>query len=291
MSRRLLITGASGFIGSHVASEARRRGYRVTGLDRRGSATADFESIRADIRDREHMARVVKDQDYVVHLAAVTSNVEFIKNPADCYDVNANGFLNVIEAAARSGCQRFVYASSAAVYLDGFSEDTVIDINRQGNHYAKTKIINEMIARSYAQIHQMRTSGLRFFNVYGNGENAKGDYASIVTIFLRAKSKGEPLVVYGDGRQARDLIHVTDAARLTMDLLEKGDEEIYNIGTGAATSFNDIARMIDPHRIQYVPNPLRDYQYYTKADTRRLRETVGDYRPADVLTGIRKMTV
>jgi UDP-glucose 4-epimerase len=291
MSKRVLITGASGFIGSYVAKEALRRGYRVTGLDSRGSVTADFEFIQADIRDRARMAWVVKDQDCVIHLAAVTSNVEFIKNPVNCYDVNANGFLNVIEAAAQSGGQRFVYASSAAVYLDGFSEDTVIDINRQGNHYAKTKIMNEMVARSYAQIHRLRITGLRFFNVYGNGENAKGDYASIVTIFLKAKSKGEPLVVYGDGRQARDLIHVTDAAQLTMDLLEKGDGEIYNVGTGSATSFNDIARMIDPHRIQYVPNPLTDYQYYTKADTRRLRETLGDYRPADLPTGIRNTSV
>jgi nucleoside-diphosphate-sugar epimerase len=286
MSKRLLITGASGFIGGYVAKEALRRGYRVTGLDRRGSGTGGVEAIRADIRDREHMMRVVKDQDCVIHLAAVTSNVEFIKNPAECYDVNANGFLNIIEAAAQSGCERFVYASSAAVYLDGFSEDTVIDIARQGNHYAKTKIMNEMVARSYAQIRRMRTIGLRFFNVYGNGENAKGDYASIVTIFLKAKSKGEPLVVYGDGRQARDLIHVTDAATLTMDLLEQGDAEIYNVGTGAAMSFNDIARMIDPDHIEYVPNPLTDYQYYTRADTRRLRKTLGDYRPADLPTGI-----
>jgi nucleoside-diphosphate-sugar epimerase len=291
MSQRLLITGAAGFIGSYVAKEAVRRGYRVTGLDCRAPETGGFDSIQADIRDRQYIARILKDQDGVIHLAAVTSNVEFIKNPADCYDVNTNGFLNVIEAAAQSGCRRFVYASSAAVYLDGFSEDTVIEIARQGNHYAKTKIMNEMVARSYAQIYKMRTTGLRLFNVYGNGENAKGDYASIVTIFLKARSKGEPLVVYGDGRQARDLIHVTDAATLTMDLLEQGDGDIYNVGTGTATSFNEIARMIDPHHIQYVPNPLTDYQYYTKADTGLLRKTLGDYRPADLPTGIRNTSV
>src|SRR5262245_59150317 len=121
MSQRLLITGASGFIGRHVATEALRRGYRVTGLDCRGTEAGGFEYIQADMRGRAHIARVVRDQDGVIHLAAVTSNVEFIKSPADGYDVNVNGFLNVIEAAAQSGCHRFVYASSAAVYLDGFS--------------------------------------------------------------------------------------------------------------------------------------------------------------------------
>ncbi len=292
MTKRLLITGAAGFIGRYVAKEAVRRGYRVTGIDCRGVETGPIESIQADIRDRERMARIVKDQDCVIHLAAVTSNVEFIKNPLDCYDVNTNGFLNVIDAAARSGCHRFVYASSAAVYVDGFSEATVIDFKQQGNHYAKTKIMNEMVARSYSHIHKMRTTGLRFFNVYGNGENAKGDYASIVTIFLKAKSKGEPLVVYGDGRQSRDLIHVMDAARLTMDLLEKGDGDVYNVGTGVSTPFTEIAEMIDRHRIKYVPNPLSDYQYYTKADTRRLRELLGsDYRSADLPTGIRDTAV
>ena len=190
---RMLITGAAGFIGRYVAEEALRRGYRVTGTDRRASSPGGVDFVEADIRDKARMTQIMKDQDCVVHLAAVTSNVEFIKNPVECYEINASGFLNVIDAAARSGCRRFVYASSAAVYLGGFSEDAVIDLRKQGNHYAKTKLMNEMVAKSYERIHTMRATGLRFFNVYGTGENAKGDYASIVTIFLKARKNREPL--------------------------------------------------------------------------------------------------
>jgi UDP-glucose 4-epimerase len=290
MSGRLLITGGSGFIGRHVAEEAIRRGYRVTGLDRNDPHTDGIDVVKADIRDKDRVRQVVKDQDYVIHLAAITSNVEFIKSPADCYDINANGFLNVLDCAASSGCRRFVYASSAAVYLDTFSEDAPLDVRKRGNHYAKTKIMNEMVAKSYEHIHGMRTIGLRYFNVYGHGENDKGDYASIVTLFLKAKNDHRDLLVYGDGRQARDLVHVADAARVTLDLLEKGSDDVYNVGTGVATAYAEIAAMIDEHHVRYVPNPLPDYQYYTKAETSRLKGALGSYAFIGLREGMRDIT-
>jgi nucleoside-diphosphate-sugar epimerase len=291
MNRRLLITGVAGFIGRHVAAEALQRGYHVTGIDRQRLQDRRFEFVEADIRDQARMMQVLKGQDCVLHLAAITSNVEFWKNPLDCYEVNVQGFLNIVEAAVRGRCQRFVYASSAAVYLDGFSEEMVIDFRRQGNHYAKTKLMNEMVAKSYEHVHGLRATGLRFFNVYGKGENAKGDYASIVTIFLNALKKREPLVVYGDGTQSRDLIYVEDAARVTLDLLERGSDDIYNVGTGNSTTYTAIARMLDPNRINYIPNPLRDYQHYTRAETTRLRRVLRDYEFVDLKDGVRMLEV
>jgi UDP-glucose 4-epimerase len=275
--KRILVTGVSGFIGRHVAEEALRRGYHVTGVDRYASRIGGVEFIEADIRHRDRMVQALAGTDYVIHLAAITSNVEFMKKPADCYDINVNGFLSVIDAAGRCGCERLVYASSAAVYVDSFSERATIDFRAQTNHYAKTKMMNEMMAKSYEDVLEIKATGLRYFNVYGNGENEKGDYASIVTLFLKAKKNGEPLVVYGDGTQARDLVNVTDAARITLDALEKGSYDIYNIGTGVATAYRTIAEMIDKERIRYVPNPLPSYQYYTRAETGRVREIVGDY--------------
>ena len=287
MRDSLLITGVSGFIGRHVAQEALRRGYRVTGVDRVESRADGLEFIRADIRDRDRMTEVLRNKKYLVHLAAITSNVEFMRAPADCYDTNVNGFLNVVDAAVRGGCTRLVYASSAAVYVNVFSEGVSIDLESQNNHYAKSKIMNEMMAHSYADIVGMRITGLRYFNVYGNGENDKGDYASIVSLFLRAKKKGAPLVVYGDGSQARDLINVADAASVTMDLLENGSERVYNVGTGVATTYLAIAEMIAKEAVTFVPNPLTSYQYYTRADMTRLRKALGDYPFIDLKSGIR----
>jgi nucleoside-diphosphate-sugar epimerase len=281
--KTILITGVSGFIGRNVAEEALRRGYRVTGIDRRRSGLSAVEFMEGDVRDRWRMFEVTRGIDCVVHLAAVTSNVEFTNNPGNCYDINVNGLLSVIDAAVRNGCKRFVYASSAAVYVDSFSEDAVIDFSKQCNHYAKTKIMNEMVAKSYEDIYGIRTTALRYFNVYGKGENEKGDYASIVALFLHAQKNGEALVVYGDGEQARDLIDVTDAARITLDVAEKGPHQIYNVGTGIATTYKSIAARIDKDHVKYVRNPLTSYQYYTRADTQRVSTVMGKrkLRPLD----------
>ncbi len=276
MSKNMLVTGVSGFIGRHVAAEALGAGYRVRGVDRQRGHPAAVEFVEADIRDRARMGQVMKDIDCVVHLAAITSNVEFVKDSGECYDINVNGFLTVLDAAARAGCARLVYASSAAVYADGFSEETALDLRLQRNHYAKSKLMNEMMATSYEDVRQISTTGLRYFNVYGPGENEKGDYASIVTLFLKAKKKGESLVVYGDGRQARDLIHVADAARITLAAVEKASYPICNVGTGVATPYGTIAEVIDSRQVRYVPNPLPSYQHYTRAEMGRLREILGD---------------
>jgi len=291
MSNTMLITGVSGFIGRYIAEEALRRGYRVTGVDLRCSDTRGVEFIEADTRDKDRMFQVMRGQDCVVHLAAVTSNVEFVKNPLECYEINVNGFLNVVDAAAKGGCTRLVYASSSAVYLDTFSEETTIDFSKQTNHYAKAKLMNEMVASSYEEIHKVRTIGLRYFNVYGDGENAKGDYASIISLFRKAKRDGERLVVYGDGKQARDLINVKDVARISLDLLEKGSCSVYNVGTGVATEYLTIAKMIDRHNVVHIPNPLPSYQHYTRAETTRLREVLGDYQFVELQRGIRDLMV
>jgi UDP-glucose 4-epimerase len=289
MSPNLCITGVSGFIGGRVAEEAGRRGYNVTGVDRVESQAEGIEFVRADVRDKERMRQILKRQEFVIHLAAVTSNVEFVKDPGWGYDTNVVGFLNVMEAAARGDCKRLVFASSAAVYLDTFAEDAPIDVRRQTNHYAKSKLINEMTAESYAAISEMKTIGLRYFNVYGDGENEKGDYASIITLFLRAKAEGAPLLVYGDGKQARDLTNVIDAARVTMELLEKGSDDVYNVGTGVATSYGTIAGMIAKDAVRYVANPLTSYQYYTRAETARLRGVLGDYTFITLENGMKAM--
>ena|SRR5947209_1718240 len=164
--------------------EALRRGYRVTGIDRNRAPAGEVECILADVRDRAHIERLVKDHDCVTHLAAVTSSVEFIKNPMESDDTNVTGFLNVIDAAcakraATSSCMR---RARPFTRMD-FSEDVVIDVNRQGNHYAKSK--------AHCVRGDLRDAGdgSPIFNVYGNGGNEKGDYASIGTIFLKSQRR------------------------------------------------------------------------------------------------------
>ncbi len=275
---KLLVTGSSGFIGSHVAEEALNNGYYVRGLDLKENNNAAIDFVRGDIRDKMSVAKAMEDVDYVVHLAAITSVVEFEKNPLECFDNNVNGFLNILNAAYANGVKKVLYASSAAVYTgEHFSDSLPLDYSKQHNPYAQSKMMNEMHADYFSHSKGLKTVGLRFFNVFGEGENEKGQYASIATQFLKSRNEGKPLVIYGDGSQARDFVYVGDAAKITLMLLEKADNGIYNVGTGNAVPYERIADLIDREHKVHVANPLKAYQYLTKADTTKLIGTIGAF--------------
>ena len=280
-SRRgiLLITGGAGFIGRNVVRKALDSGYEVRVLDINSCKIEGVEQFRGDIRDREIVAKAVSGTDYIIHLAAITSVIEFEKNPVDCFDININGFLNVLNSARENMTNKVIYASSAAVYTgEHFSDTMPLDYSKQHNPYAQSKIMNEMHADYFSHSRGLHTIGLRFFNVFGDGENEKGLYASIATQFLKNKENGERLIVYGDGSQARDFIYVEDAAIIALKLLSKGKPGIYNVGTGKEVSYKHIANIIDKKNVKYVKNPLKSYQHLTKADTSKLLHVIGGYK-------------
>ena len=286
----ILVTGSSGFIGSHVAAEALKEGYRVKGLDLKENDNTAIEFVKGDIRDKSAVSKAMEGVDFIIHLAAVTSVVEFEKNPVECFDININGFMNVLWAAHEHKVKKALYASSAAVYTgEHFSDSMPLDYSKQHNPYAQSKMINEMHADYFFHSRGLDSIGLRFFNVFGDGENEKGQYASIATQFIKNKRRGEPLVVYGDGSQARDFINVNDVANITLMLLEKGSPGVYNVGTGNAFSYEHIAEIIDKSSIKHVDNPLKAYQYLTKADTSKLLREIGDYKFINLNEWIAKM--
>ena len=276
--KKILITGCSGFIGRNMSELALKKGYEVVGIDRKPCVVKGVDFRQIDITDKEKVAEAAEGIDAVIHLAAITSNIEFEKDLEKCYDINVNGFTNVIETAVQNKCQKFLYASSSAVYVDSFSEDSIIDIKKQRNHYAKTKLINEMMAQSYEDLYGLRTHGLRFFSVYGNGENDKGNYASIINLFFKEKAEGKPITVYGDGKQSRDMINVSDVTEISLTLMEKGKDMLYNVGTGECVAYNELAALIGGNSIIHINNPLSSYQYLTKADTKKLRTIIGEYK-------------
>lgn len=287
---KLLVTGGAGFIGKGVVRRALELGYKTTSFDLNECKVKGVESVIGDIRAREALTKAMDGNDYVIHLAAITSPLEFEKDMKGCNDINVTGTLNVFEAARQSKVKRVLYASSAAVYMNEFSETSVIPHFMLRNYYAKTKLINEMHAHSYRDAHGLDAVGLRFFNVYGPGENQKGAYASIISRIIASKAKGEKFVIYGDGTQARDHIHIDDASRITMLLLEKGKEEVYNVGTGTPLKYGDIAReILGENGFEYAENPLKSYQMLTKADTKRLLKAIGPYAFTDAKKAIKGM--
>jgi UDP-glucuronate 4-epimerase len=221
----ILVTGAAGFIGSTLALRLLERGDRVLGLDNlndyydvglkqarlaRLHASPGFEFEKADIADRERMARLFGERrfDAVMHLAAQAGVRYSIENPAAYVDANLLGFGNVIEGARRSEVGHFVFASSSSVYGANaklpFAEDDSID--HPVSLYAATKKANELMAHSYAHLYRLPCTGLRFFTVYGPW--SRPDMAMIK--FARGILAGEPIPVYNRGEMVRDFTYVDD---------------------------------------------------------------------------------
>lgn len=290
---KLFITGINGFIGGHIAREAQCRGYAVSGMDIKAGEGDLPEVTISDITDANAVedAMLASKPDYVLHYAAITASVEFKRDMARCLRINICGFINAIDSALKSGCKKFVYASSSAVYADSFSEDSRIDISTQSNYYARAKFMCELIAESHARQHPaMKVVGIRHFNTYGPMGAEKGEYANLINTFIMSKLNREPLIIYGDGSQSRDNIYVGDAVKLVLEVTEKADRGVYNAGSGQSTSFKRLAELIDKGNIRYVESPIpsQEYQHYTKADMGKTLALIGGFEFTDIGTGIAK---
>lgn len=291
--KKILITGCSGFIGRHAVNYAIKKGYGVVGFDLNPNRTKhrNFRFVKGDINDKAAVHAAAKGCDYILHLAAMTSLPDFQYDLYKNYGTNTSiGFLNVIDAAKSSKCRKFVYASSSAVYLDKYGEDDPIDIISLRNHYGKSKLMDDMLAQSYIDSSGLKAVGLRYFNIYGPGEDVKLR-PSPITKFKESKVKDGTITIFGDGKQAKDFIYIEDAIKITFKLLESSKScGVYNVGTGVATSFNSIAEYMKPKKIIYMKNPyLSSYIFYLKADTKKLLRTIGKYRFMTMKQGVAKL--
>ena len=255
---RWLVTGAAGFIGSHLVESLLAAGQIVTGLDDLSSGSianlsfaqnAPFNFMRGDIRDSAMCAAACRGVDYVLHHAAIGSVVRSVEEPVFVESVNGGGFATIMGAAADAGVKRVVYASSSAVYGDGGDH-----ARREGEElrplspYAAGKIGNEVYAKALAESHGMESVGLRYFNIYGPRQNPAGGYAAVIPKWISAVLAGEVVEIFGDGGQVRDFCHVSDVVRANMRAALSEDEaavnEVYNIGSGMAVTLNELLAMI-----------------------------------------------
>jgi UDP-glucose 4-epimerase len=253
---RVLVTGGAGFIGSHTVDRVLTEGFEVVVLDDLRSglleninahfSTGKFRFVRGDIRDSGLVKDLVRDVDAVVHLAALISVPESIKDPVLTNDVNVNGTLNLLKACVDFSVKRFVYASSCAVYGNAESLPIKEDCPaRPESPYGVSKLVAENYVHIYHEDFGLETVCLRYFNVYGPRQ-VFGDYSGVITQFISRLAKGLPLVIFGDGEQTRDFVQVQDVAEANMLALKNGGVagETFNIGTGAATTINQLANVL-----------------------------------------------
>lgn len=250
---RAIVTGGAGFIGSHLCERLAAEGHTVLAVDNfaagrgrvRNLAEAGVEIDETDIRDPSIESVVLSfGPDAIFHLAAQMIPVRSVADPVYDAEVNIVGTLRLLEAARRAGA-RFVNTSSGgAMYgeLDegasAFTEETV---GRPDSPYGVSKKVGEDYLRVYARIFGLSFVSLALGNVYGPRQDPEGE-AGVVAIFAGRLLRGEPCVIYGDGKQTRDFVYVDDVISAYLKALEGGEGETFNIGTGEETSVEELYR-------------------------------------------------
>ena len=285
----VLVTGGLGYIGSHVVPELLDRGWRVRIFDNNYrsdpnvavalKAMDNVDVIEGDVRYANAVDSAMLGVEAVVHLAAVCLN-KSISDPTESLDVNLLGTQNVLDAAARSSVSRFIYASSASVYGNPTSlpmKET--DKPAPLTPYCIAKLAGEQLLDFHGQTSKMTWLALRFFNVYGPGQQTDAYYTSVVLTFLRRLAAGDAPVIDGRGEQSMDFVHVTDVARAVgMALDSTATGQVLNVGTGTQTSIAELAdelTRILGSDAKPVFRPREVLVTQREASTERIREVLG----------------
>jgi UDP-glucose 4-epimerase len=252
---KVAVTGGAGFIGSHVAEELARRGYRVTIIDDLStgkmenletlSKNSNVEFIKGSVTDLAAMRKIFTGALFVFHLAALPSVHRSVEDPLAAHEVNATGTLNVLIAARDAGVKKVVYSSSSSVYGDTPKLPKREDmVPRPLSPYAVSKAAGESYCQVFEQVFNLPTASLRYFNVYGPRQDPNSQYAAVIPSFIKRTRAGEPPVIYGDGKQTRDFTFVKDVVTANILAAETGASGVYNIGRGERVTLNELARIV-----------------------------------------------
>ncbi|MFO1161057.1 MAG: NAD-dependent epimerase/dehydratase family protein [Reyranellaceae bacterium] len=245
-----LVTGGAGFIGSHLATALVAKGHGVTVLDNlstgfRQKVPAGARLVVGDILDKDVVDELVGEADACFHLAAIASVQRSIEDWAGTHRINLTGTINILDAARRSRSP-VVYASSAAVYGDQnrfpITEDSV---KRPMTAYGADKLGCELHAVIAGGL-GVPSAGLRFFNVYGVGQDPRSPYSGVISVFTDRLSRHEPVTIFGNGKQVRDFVHVSDVVRHLIAALPAASAAapVFNVCTGQPTSVETLARTL-----------------------------------------------
>jgi UDP-N-acetylglucosamine 4-epimerase len=259
-----LITGVAGFIGSNLLERLLHLDQKVIGVDNLASGSRknladvkknlsnkkwkNFNFLKGDITKINFCLLLPKKIDFVLHHAALGSVPKSIDNPILANNNNISGFLNILTASRLRNVKSFVYASSSAVYGDNMKfTKSENDISNLLSPYALTKYTNELYASIFFKCYNFSTIGLRYFNVFGNRQDPKGDYAAVIPKWINQILYKKNVIIYGDGKTSRDFIsieNVVNANLLATFANQEARNQVYNIGSGNGTSLNKLFKII-----------------------------------------------
>ncbi len=304
----VLVTGGAGLIGSHLVDQLIDRGAgEIRVFDnlvrgrRENLAAAErrrpIRFVHGDIRDRHALAAVTTGCDFVLHQAALRLT-RCAEQPNECIDVMVTGTLNVFAAAAAAGVKKVVYASSASVYGAADEFPTIEQHHPYNNRtlYGAAKAMNEGIARSFYDQHELPSVGLRYFNVYGPRMDTAGAYVEVFIRWLDCIAAGRKIQIHGDGSASMDFVYVADVARANILALRADrHNDVYNIASGVETSLLELWQVLQrvtgathlqpefhpPRKVNPVPRRL--------ADVRRARDELAFEAKVPLTEGVQRL--
>ncbi|MAQ48604.1 MAG: LPS biosynthesis protein WbpP [Chloroflexi bacterium] len=288
-----LVTGAAGFIGSHLVQFLLDNNQNVLAVDNFSTGlkknidflnryhqslnnNSKFIFSESDIRDYDQCLLMTKGIDFVLHQAAIGSVPRSIKDPLTSHDSNINGFLNIIQSSKENKVQNLVYASSSSVYGD--SEVLPKKESHQGNllsPYALTKSVNESYAMVFSEAYDFNSIGLRYFNVFGLRQDPNGQYAAVIPRWINAIMKGEDFFINGDGSTTRDFCYINNAVQANIIAAIPRTNEalnrVYNIAANHQITLIELYKIISQNISMNLPSIEVN------------RPIFRDFRPGDIL--------
>ncbi|HXE71847.1 MAG TPA: SDR family NAD(P)-dependent oxidoreductase [Candidatus Nitrosotenuis sp.] len=306
-SSRVLVTGGAGFVGSHIVDALLRRGAsEIVVLDNltrgvrenlaQALASGRVRLVEGDIRDRPLLGRLLSGIDCLFHQAAIRIT-QCAAEPRLCLEVLVDGTFNVLEAAVEAGVRRVVAASSASVYglAERFPTEESHHPYNNRTWYGAAKVANEQMLRAFHDMYGLSYVALRYFNVYGPRMDLHGAYTEVLIRWLDCIDRGEPPLVFGDGRQSMDWVYVEDVAEANLLAAESEvEDEVFNVGSGVETTLLEVWEILkeltgsdlEPvHLEERKTNPVRRRQ----ACTRRAAERLGFVARVDLREGLRRL--
>jgi Nucleoside-diphosphate-sugar epimerases len=295
MSKKVVVTGGAGFIGSNLVDALLERGFEVHIIDNLSGGKKENINPKAimhlaDITDLKIIKPIFKDAEYVFHLAALPRVQYSIEHPDETNLVNVEGTLNVLMAAAEAKVKKLIYSASSSAYGDQIKMPLTEDLPAMPKSpYGLQKYVGELYCRLWSEIYELPTVCLRYFNVYGPRNNPDGAYALVIAKFIQQRQNDQALTITGDGEQTRDFTHVRDVVRANILAAENdkvGGGEVINIGSSHNYSVNKIAEFIGGPSV-HIPARLEPRD--TLADNSLARKLLGWQPQEEMSAGIAEL--
>ena len=292
-TKKVLVTGGAGFIGSHLVDRLLNDGFEVRVLDDFFSGkrpnlahVADrIELIEGSVADGDVAARAVEGVDCVLHQAAIPSVPRSVAEPIKSNHANVNGTLTMLDAARQAGVRRFVYAASSSAYGDTPTLPKVETMaSDPRSPYAVAKLAGEGYCRAFTRVYGLETVALRYFNVFGPRQDPNSEYAAVIPKFILAIMEGRPITIHGDGEQSRDFTFIENTVEGNMRAMSapEASGEVMNLACGERFTLNELVESLAEimgkrPQVEYITSRTGDVKH-SLADISKARRLLG-YEP------------